>query len=161
MLPMCSSSMCKQHLGSPSSEGAFCMAQVVEMKGPNHFPDLASRHNAWYTSLQLLLLSSWDGAHFPCALRPLTMSLHHHACTECCCLALIVHAVDEEKNVLVEFIYEPQQEGNANSLSMQRHTQEEAQVCWQAVRSKSMLACAWYMRSTCSKEQFPSLQQGA
>jgi hypothetical protein len=37
-------------------------------------------------------------------------------------------AVGEDNIVRVEFIYEPDQQGSANSLELQRHTPQEAQV---------------------------------
>lgn len=43
-------------------------------------------------------------------------------------------AVDEEKRVCVQAIYEPQQQGSADSLQLERHTPEEEKADFIAQR---------------------------
>jgi hypothetical protein len=43
-------------------------------------------------------------------------------------LLLCCPAVGEDNIVRVEFVYEPEQQGSATSLTLQRHTTQEAKV---------------------------------
>lgn len=51
-----------------------------------------------------------------------------------CVLTSVRCAVDEDKRVCVQAIYEPQQEGSADSLVLERHTQDEEKADFVAAR---------------------------